>query len=100
MFLFWIAVRHPSVCDVRVIGCFWAVELVKNRETKEPLAPYGGSSPAMTELTKALKDGGVLPFVNFNRVHVVPPLNIADEDLRAGLTVLDEALEVADAHVD
>ncbi|WP_289017387.1 aspartate aminotransferase family protein [uncultured Ornithinimicrobium sp.] len=95
-----IAEHHPSVGEVRGLGCFWAVELVKNRETKEPLAPYGGSSPAMTELTKALKDGGVLPFVNFNRVHVVPPLNIADEDLRAGLTVLDEALEVADAHVD
>jgi 4-aminobutyrate aminotransferase-like enzyme len=48
-------------------------------------------------LTKALKAGGVLPFVNFNRVHVVPPLNIADEDLLAGLAVLDEALEVTDA---
>ena len=95
-----IAERHPSVGEVRGIGCFWAVELVKNRETREPLAPYGGSSPAMTELTKALKDGGVLPFVNFNRVHVVPPLNIADDDLLAGLAVLDEALEVADAHVE
>ena len=95
-----IAERHTSVGEVRGIGCFWAVELVKNRETREPLAPYGGSSPAMTELTKALKDGGVLPFVNFNRVHVVPPLNIADDDLLAGLAVLDEALEVADAHVE
>ena len=67
-------------------------------EGAEPLAPYGGSSPAMTELTAALRSGGVLPFVNFNRVHVVPPLNIPDEDLQAGLDVLDEALSVADAH--
>ncbi|SOC53807.1 aspartate aminotransferase family protein [Ornithinimicrobium cerasi] len=94
-----IAERHPSVGDVRGLGCFWAVELVKNRETREPLAPYGGSSPAMTELTAALRTGGVLPFVNFNRVHVVPPLNIPDDDLHAGLDVLDEALSVADAHV-
>ena len=50
--------------------------------------------------TGALKAGGVLPFVNFNRVHIVPPLNIGDEDLLAGLAVLDEALTLADAHVE
>lgn len=94
-----IAERHPSVGDVRGIGCFWAVELVKDRDTREPLAPYGGTSEAMTELTKALKDGGVLPFVNFNRVHVVPPINISREDLLAGLDALDEALTVADRYV-
>ncbi|WP_109473691.1 aspartate aminotransferase family protein [Ornithinimicrobium cavernae] len=94
-----IAERHPSVGDVRGTGCFWAVELVRNRETREPLAEYGGSSPAMAELTKALRAGGILPFVNFNRVHIVPPLNISDEDILAGLAVLDEALKVADAHV-
>jgi taurine--2-oxoglutarate transaminase len=93
-----IAGRHPSVGDVRGLGCFWAVELVRDRETREPLAPYGGTSPAMTEVTAALRSGGVLPFVNFNRVHVVPPLNIADADLHAGLDVLDEALSAADAH--
>ncbi|MDO5740872.1 MAG: aspartate aminotransferase family protein [Ornithinimicrobium sp.] len=95
-----IAERHPSVGDVRGLGCFWAVELVKNRQTKEPMAPYGGSSPAMAELTNALKAGGILPFVNFNRVHIVPPLNISDEDLRFGLDVLDEALTLTDAHVE
>ncbi|RIK14450.1 MAG: aspartate aminotransferase family protein [Acidobacteria bacterium] len=94
-----IAERHPSVGDVRGLGCFWAVELVKNRETKEPMAPYGGSSEAMTEVTKALKAGGVLPFVNFNRVHIVPPINITDEDLIAGLAVLDDALNLADKYV-
>ena len=94
-----IAERHPSVGNVRGLGCFWAVELVKDRTTREPLAPYGGSSPAMAELTKALVDGGVLPFANFNRIHVVPPLNTPDEDVIRGLEVLDEALAVADAHV-
>ncbi len=95
-----IAAKHPSVGDVRGLGCFWAVELVSNRETREPMAPYGGSSPAMAAVTGALKKAGMLPFVNFNRIHVVPPLNISDEDLRAGLAMLDEALAVADGFVE
>lgn len=95
-----IAAKHPSVGDVRGLGCFWAVELVTNRDTREPMAPYGGSSPAMAAVTGALKKAGMLPFVNFNRIHVVPPLNISDEDLRAGLAMLDEALAVADGFVE
>ncbi|RBP65714.1 taurine--2-oxoglutarate transaminase [Brevibacterium sanguinis] len=94
-----LAERHPSVGDVRGMGCFWAVELVKNRETREPLAAYGGSSPEMNQVIGALKAGGVLPFANFNRIHVVPPLNVPDEDLRRGLEVLDRALDVADDFV-
>lgn len=94
-----IAQRHPSVGDVRGMGCFWAVELVKDRTTKEPLAGYGGSSPEMNEVIAAMKAGGVVPFANFNRIHVVPPLNTPDEDVRFGLDVLDRALDVADGSV-
>ncbi|GAA1641296.1 MULTISPECIES: aspartate aminotransferase family protein [Brevibacterium] len=94
-----LASRHPSVGDVRGMGCFWAVELVRNRETKEPLAAYGGSSPEMNEVIAALKAGGVLPFANFNRIHIVPPLNTPDAEVRAGLAVLDEALSIADRYV-
>lgn len=94
-----LASRHPSVGDVRGTGCFWAVELVRNRETKEPLAAYGGSSPEMNEVIAALKAGGVLPFANFNRIHIVPPLNTPDAEVRAGLAVLDEALSIADRYV-
>ncbi|WP_025777644.1 aspartate aminotransferase family protein [Brevibacterium sp. VCM10] len=93
------AQRHPAVGDVRGMGCFWAVELVKDRTTKEPLAAYGGSSPEMNEVIAALKAEGVLPFANFNRIHVVPPLNTPDEDVRSGLAALDRALEVADRYV-
>ncbi|MCM1011299.1 MULTISPECIES: aspartate aminotransferase family protein [unclassified Brevibacterium] len=95
-----LASRHPSVGDVRGMGCFWAVELVRNRETKEPLAAYGGSSPEMNEVIAALKAGGVLPFANFNRIHIVPPLNTPDAEVRAGLAVLEEALSIADRYVD
>ena len=91
--------RHPCVGDVRGVGAFWAVELVVDRETKEPLAPYGGSSPAMNEVIAACKKGGMLPFANFNRIHVVPPCNISHDEAREGLAVLDAALSLGDAHV-
>ncbi|MCW2131190.1 aspartate aminotransferase family protein [Arthrobacter sp. VKM Ac-2550] len=93
------AERHPSIGEVRGTGMFWAIELVKNRATREPLAPYGASSPEINELIGACKSRGLLPFANFNRIHVVPPLNITAEDLQAGLTILDEVFDLADAHV-
>jgi taurine--2-oxoglutarate transaminase len=94
------AERHPSIGEVRGTGMFWAIELVKNAATREPLAPYGASSPEMNELIGACKSRGLLPFANFNRIHVVPPLNINAEDLQAGLAILDEVFDLADAHVE
>jgi len=94
-----LAAKHPSVGEVRGAGCFWALELVKNRTTREPLAAYGGSSPEMNQVVAAFKAGGVLPFANFNRIHVVPALNIPDELLLEGLDALDRALDIADGFV-
>jgi taurine---2-oxoglutarate transaminase len=93
-----IAARHPSVGDVRGTGVFWAVELVANRETREPLAPYGGSSSAMNAVIGACKESGLLPFANFNRIHVVPPCTVTDQEAREGLALLDAALDTADSH--
>jgi taurine--2-oxoglutarate transaminase len=90
------AERHPSVGEVRGTGVFWAIELVRDRATREPLAPYGGSSPVMNQLVAACKSKGLLPFANFNRIHVVPPCNTSVEDTEAGLAILDEVLEIAD----
>jgi taurine---2-oxoglutarate transaminase len=90
--------RHPSVGDVRGLGCFWALDLVVDRTTKEPAAPYGGSSEAMNELVAACKERGLIPFTNFNRLHVVPPLTITPDEARAGIAVIDESLKVVDAH--
>lgn len=92
------AQRHPCVGDVRGVGAFWAIELVGDRATKAPLAPYGGTSPAMNEVIAACKKGGLLPFANFNRIHVVPPCNIPDDEAREGLAIIDAALSVGDAH--
>ncbi len=90
------AERHASVGEVRGTGVFWAIELVRDRTTREPLAPYGGSSPVMNELVAACKSKGLLPFANFNRIHVVPPCNTSVQDTEAGLAILDEVLEIAD----
>jgi taurine--2-oxoglutarate transaminase len=95
-----LAERHPSVGEVRGMGVFWGVELVRDRQTREPLAPYGGTSPAMNALVAACKDQGLLPFTNFNRLHVVPPCTVSDTEAKEGLSILDQALTVADEHTD
>jgi taurine--2-oxoglutarate transaminase len=95
------AERHPSVGEVRGLGVFWAIELVRDRETREPLVPYnaaGADNTPMLDLAAACKQRGLWPFTHFNRLHVVPPLTISDDDMRTGLAIIDEALDVADQH--
>jgi len=97
-----IAAKHPSVGEVRGLGVFWAIELVKNRKTREPLVPFNAAGPAakpMAELMGACKKAGVWPFAHFNRLQVTPPCTTSDADVRAGLAMIDQALEVADKHV-
>lgn len=86
-----LATKHKVIGEVRGLGVFWALELVKDRATREMLAPYGGSSPAMNELVAACKARGLMPFTNFNRLHVVPPCNISAAEAKEGLAILDEA---------
>ncbi len=93
-----LAEKHAWIGDIRGTGSFWAIELVTDRETREPLAPYGGSSAVMAAILAAAKRRGLLPFANFNRIHVVPPINIGDDDARLGLRLLDEALHEAATH--
>ena len=93
-----LAGRHPVIGEVRGLGVFWALDLVTDRATREPLAPYGGSSTAMAELLGAMKARGVLPFANFNRLHVVPPCTVSDEEVKEGLAVLDEAFSAIDKY--
>jgi taurine---2-oxoglutarate transaminase len=93
-----LARRHPSVGEVRGLGVFWAIELVSDRHTREPLAPYGGSSAAMNAVIGACKAGGLLPFSNVNRIHAVPPCNVSDAEVAEGLRILDTALTTADGY--
>ena len=87
-----LAERHRVIGDVRGMGVFWALDLVTDRESREPLAPYGGTSAAMTQLVAACTGAGLLPFTNFNRLHVVPPCTITDQEAKEGLAILDDAL--------
>ncbi len=91
--------RHPSVGEVRSIGLFGAIELVRSRKTREPLAPYNGSSPVMRRLHKTLLDLGVFLYTHWHTVLLIPPLIITPEQLQEAFTALDRALEITDAAV-
>ncbi|MBW9122065.1 aspartate aminotransferase family protein [Microbacterium trichothecenolyticum] len=96
-----IAARHPSVGDVRGMGLFWALELVKDRETREQLVPFNASgtdAAPIAAVAAACKREGVWPFTHFNRVHVAPPLVITEDELVRGLDVIDRALSAADEY--
>ncbi|MGZ7078241.1 MAG: aminotransferase class III-fold pyridoxal phosphate-dependent enzyme [Thermoanaerobaculia bacterium] len=91
--------KHPSVGDVRSIGLFGVLELVRNRRTKEPMAPYNGTSPEMQKLGAFFREKGMYVFVNWNNLFTNPPLCITEEQLRDAFKVIDAALEITDAAV-
>jgi taurine--2-oxoglutarate transaminase len=87
---------HPSVGDVRSIGLFGILELVKDRKTKEPMAPWNGSSPAMVALRKFCLERGLFLYTHWHTVLVIPPLIIRETELQEGMTVLNSALAITD----
>jgi taurine--2-oxoglutarate transaminase len=96
-----LAERHPSIGEVRGLGLFWMLELVRDRETREMLVPYAASGEAalpMSRLTKAALERGLYLFTHFNKVGVTPPLTITRDELDEGLGILDEVLAVADEY--
>lgn len=95
-----LAEKHPVIGEVRGLGVFWALDLVTNRETREPLAPYGGTSQAMTDLVTECKKRGLMPFANFNRMHVVPPCVVTEAEAREGLEILDQAFSAIDSYYE
>lgn len=91
--------RHPSVGEVRSIGLFGIIELVKNRKTKEPMAPFNGSSSEMAAFRKFLLDHGVFASIHWHTVLLIPPLIITPDQLADGFAVIDEALRITDSAV-
>ncbi len=91
--------RHPSVGAVRSIGLFGVVELVRNRVTLEPMAPFNGTSPEMTALGKFFRQEGLFTFVRWNYFFTNPPLCITEAQLREAFAILDRGLSVADQAV-
>src|SRR5436309_679749 len=91
--------KHPSVGEVRGLGCFWGLELVRDRATREPLVPFNASGEAaapVARLAKAALERGLYLFVHWNVVMIAPPLTITREELDEGLAVLDDVLATAD----
>jgi taurine--2-oxoglutarate transaminase len=94
-----LAERHPSIGEVRGLGCFWALELVRSRETREPLVPFNASGAAfapMARVVKAALDRGLYLMVHWNVIMICPPLVITREEIEEGVAVLDDALTLAD----
>jgi taurine---2-oxoglutarate transaminase len=97
-----LAADHPSIGDVRGLGCFWGVELVRNRETREMLVPFNASGEAaapVARLGKAALERGLYLMTHWNVIMVVPPLTITREEVDEGVAILDEALSIADEYV-
>jgi len=93
-----LASRHPVIGEVRGLAVFWALDLVSDRATRAMLAPYGGTSEAITTLAAQLRASGLLTFINYNRLHVVPPCTISEAEAKEGLAILDDVLTVVDAY--
>jgi taurine--2-oxoglutarate transaminase len=90
---------HPSVGTVRSIGLFGVFELVRSRDTMEPMAPFNGSSPEMSALDAQLRADGLYTMLHWNQVFTNPPLCITEEQLREGFAVIDRALDATDAAI-
>jgi taurine--2-oxoglutarate transaminase len=88
---------HPSVGDVRGIGLFWVMELVKNRETRAPMSEFNQPlTPPMKDIDAFLRSKGLFAFIRWNMIFAVPPLIINAQQLQDGLSILDEALAISD----
>jgi taurine---2-oxoglutarate transaminase len=91
--------RHPSVGEVRSIGLFGIVELVKDRKTREPLVPWNKTSPEMAAFKKYMLDNGVYIYTHWHTALLLPPLIISPEQLMEGFSAMDRALDITDQAV-
>jgi taurine--2-oxoglutarate transaminase len=92
-----LAARHPSVGAHRNIGLFGIVELTRDQKTKEPLAPFGGSSAEMKRLGTLFREAGLYTFTRWHTFFTNPPLCITEAQLREGFAIIDSALTEIDA---
>jgi taurine--2-oxoglutarate transaminase len=91
--------RHPCVGLTRSIGLFGILELVRNRKTMEPMAPFNGNSDEMKAIANYFRDHGLYTFVRWHTIMTNPPLCINEEELAEGFAIIDKALEIADQAV-
>lgn len=94
--------KHPSIGDWRNTGLLGCIELVRNRETKEPMAPFNAKPEEMTVMNKVaarIRELGMYTFVRWSYVFIAPPLIITREQVDEGLAIVSEAIGIADEHV-
>jgi taurine--2-oxoglutarate transaminase len=89
--------QHPSVGDVRSIGLFGVIEVVRSRKTRQPAAPFNSNSPEMIALRQYALDQGLYLYTHWHTILILPPLIITEEQLEEGFRILDKALEITDA---
>jgi taurine--2-oxoglutarate transaminase len=93
------AAKHPSVGAVRSIGLFGAIELVRDRGTLEPMAPFNGTAPEMAALAAFFRQEGLFTFVRWNYFFTNPPLTISEDQLREAFAIIDRGLDITDRAV-
>jgi taurine--2-oxoglutarate transaminase len=91
--------KHPSVGAVRSIGLFGIVELVRSRKTRQPLAPFNGTSDEMAALGRFFREQGLYTFVRWNTFFTNPPLCINEQQLREAFAIIDRGLAITDKAV-
>ena len=91
--------KHPSIGDFRNSGLLGCIELVKNKKTKEPMAPFNAKPDEMTVMNKVaakIKELGMYTFVRWGFIFIAPPLCITKEQIDEGLAIISEAIAIAD----
>jgi taurine--2-oxoglutarate transaminase len=91
--------KHPSVGAVRSIGLFGIVELIRNRKTRQPMAPFNGTSDEMVALGRFFREQGLYTFVRWNTFFTNPPLCINEQQMREAFAIIDRGLEITDKAV-
>ena len=93
--------KHPSIGDFRNTGLLGCIELVKNRETREPVTPWNAKPSEMeatSRMAAKIRELGMFTFVRWNWIFVAPPLNITKEEVDKGLSIISEAISIADEY--
>jgi taurine--2-oxoglutarate transaminase len=91
--------QHPSVGSHRNLGLFGVLDLVRDRRTYEPMAPFNGTSREMQAIHRHLREHALYAFLRYDMIHTNPPLTISEDELAEGFGIIDAALDLADAGV-
>jgi taurine--2-oxoglutarate transaminase len=93
--------KHPSIGDFRNTGLLGCIELVKNRETKEPVTPWNagpGDMEVTNRMAAKIRELGMFTFVRWNWIFIAPPLCITESEIDEGMEIISQAISIADEY--